>query len=394
MSEKSNHVLIEKIKLLYIQCIAPGFLNGVVAVFLVASLWDRAEHSRLLIWLGVTEAFAIGRVALLLRFKYLNPQGLDVLKWQKPYVISLFMVFIVWGFGLPLIIDTNDLSSLLMVTIFAIGIACAANSWYSALRHVQIGAISICLLPIIIVLFTHETREAFWIGIAGSSLFISCIATCLVLTKTLNNNLEYAYDIAIAKKQAELMASTDTLTNLNNRRAFFEKASTLLAYCRAEALPISVIMLDIDFFKRINDSYGHASGDRALQHVAHLIQRNLRGSDLACRFGGEEFAILLPNTSEEDAATAAHKIRQIIEDTPATLPGNIKLPISASFGVSGFGESLDELLHCADEAMYIVKSAGRNDVGIYKSSEQKKIAKNPTNKCPLARTSLLNLKKV
>ena len=392
MNEKANHILIEKIKMLYRQSIAPGILNGVVAIFLVTSLWHSASHQHLLIWLATTVAFAIGRVALLLTFKYKKPVGNAVLKWEKPYTITLFMVFVIWGVGLPLVIEVNDLTSLLIVTIFAIGIACAANSWYSALRHIQIGAISICLLPIVTVLLTSETHEAFWIGIAAASLFISCIATCLILTKTLNDNLEFAYDIALAKKEAELMASTDTLTGLNNRRAFFDKASTLLAYCRTESLPISVIMLDIDFFKKINDAYGHAAGDKALQHVAYLIQRNLRASDVACRFGGEEFAILLPNAVDEEAAITAEKIRKIIEVTPATIMGNKELAISASFGVSDVGGNLDELLHGADEVMYKVKSAGRNGVGIYKPKDEKKKTKNSSNKSAYTRASLLKLR--
>jgi len=388
MDLRQKHILTEKIKLLYLHSLTPAILSGVAAMFLVAALWQTANHQYLIIWLIATLILAVVRVTLILKFQSKKPVGDAVLAWEKPYVSSMIIVFLVWGVGLPVIVPKTDLASIFIVNTFAIGLAAAANSWYNSIRHVQIGAICIALLPMITVLLTYGQPEAFWVGVAACCMFISCIFTSLILQKTLNGNLELAYDLVLAKKAAEQIASTDALTGLNNRRAFFEKAGTLLDYCRTETLPISVIMLDIDFFKKINDQFGHAVGDKALQHVANLLQRNLRASDISCRFGGEEFAILLPNTGDEEAKATAEKMRQLIESSPAIMHGNQHLNITASFGISDAGENMDDLLNHADEAMYKAKNNGRNMVIAYSAGSSK--PKTKSNKSAHVRASLLN----
>ncbi len=134
--------------------------------------------------------------------------------------------------------------------------------------------------------------------------------TSVLLQRTFNGNLELAYDLEQARIHAENMASTDALTGLNNRRAFFDKAASLFAYCKRNQQPISALMLDIDHFKIINDTYGHAAGDMALRNLAQLIKTNLRDSDIPCRFGGEEFAVLLPNTTADVAAEMANELKK------------------------------------------------------------------------------------
>ena len=367
MDTKSKQIQIEKIRLLYMQSIPPSFLNGVSAIVLTVVLWHKVNQSFLLIWAAITLALGIGRTVLLLTFKYRKPSDDEVLKWEKPYTSTLFIVFFTWGIGLPLLASTNSNDPVpnLIVTIFSIGIACGASTWYSGLRHVQIGAIAICLLPMITVLMTHTNYELFWVGIAASFLFLTCITSSLIQSKSLDTKLELAYDLARAKEDAEKFANTDLLTGLNNRRSFFDKSNALLAYCRTESLPISVIMFDIDFFKTINDVNGHAAGDITLKHVANLLQRHLRGSDIPCRFGGEEFAILLPNTVESEAAITAEKLRSILEKTPVLIQGNKELNITASFGISDTGDTMDDLLNHADEVMYEAKRDGRNNIKVY-----------------------------
>ena len=392
MDPKSKHIQIEKIRLLYMQSIPPSILNGVSAIVLSIVLWHKVDRDYLLVWAGITLLFAIGRTILLLTFRLRKTLGEATLKWEKPYTVTLFMVFVIWGIGLPLIANTNaqDPVPVLIITIFAIGIACGASTWYNGLRHVQIGAISICLLPTITILLSHSNYELFWVGVAASFLFATCITSSLIHSKSLDKKLELAYDLALAKKDAEFIANTDLLTGLNNRRSFFEKSNTLLAYCRTDHLPISVIMFDIDFFKTINDLNGHAAGDVTLQHIANLLQSHLRRSDISCRFGGEEFVVLLPNTVDSEAAITAEKIRKVLEQTPVKIQGDKTLNISASFGVSDVGDIMDDLLHHADEAMYKAKKQGRNRVEVYTCKSHQKKNKISSNKNLSVRTSLLN----
>ena len=150
---------------------------------------------------------------------------------------------------------------------------------------------------------------------------------------------------------------TDPLTGLSNRRAL-ELALTLW---RAEQRPFAVVALDIDHFKRVNDTYGHDIGDRVLQTLAELMRSGSRGEDLLCRVGGEEFLMLLPGTSPETAVAVAERLRRLVEQTPVEAVGSITI----SLGVAHWprhGRDPLQVLKCADEQLYAAKDGGRNRV--------------------------------
>ena len=365
LQNKQKHIRIEKIKLLYLHSLTPIILSAVAGLFLVAALWSSANRQHLVIWLAATLFFACIRAVLISKFKHKKPQGDAVLKWEKPYSISLMLVFLLWSLGLIWIMPRENLTAVFILNTFSIGLAGAAISWYSPLRYLQMATISLALIPMIIVLLTLGHEETFWIGIAACCMYFSCMVTSVLLQKTFNGNLELAYDLDIAKKQAENLASTDALTGLNNRRAFFDKANLLFAYCKRNNQPISAVMLDVDHFKKINDSYGHAAGDIALRNLANLIKTHLRDSDIPCRFGGEEFVVLLPNTSAAEGVEMANLLKKRMMENTIALADNNAQSLTASFGVSDHGETVEDLLNNADKAMYAAKNYGRNHVMSY-----------------------------
>jgi diguanylate cyclase (GGDEF)-like protein len=334
----------------------------VASFFLVAALWTSANHNHLLIWLSITMSFACFRTALLFKFRRSKPQGDDILNWEAPYSISLLIVFLCWSIGLIWIMPINNLSSVFILNTFSIGLAGVAISWYSLLRYLQMASISLALIPMIIMLFTLGHQETFWVGVAAFCMYVSCMITSLLLQKTFNGNLELPYDLAQAKMQAENMAGTDSLTGLYNRRAFFDKAESLFAYCRFNSQPISALMLVVDHFKKINETYGHAASDISLRNLARLLKENLRQSDLSCRFGGEEFAVLLPNTSCKEAIEMANMLRKMMMTTIIALADENALSVTASFGIAETGETVEDLLNDADKAMCATKNNGRNHV--------------------------------
>ena len=124
-------------------------------------------------------------------------------------------------------------------------------------------------------------------------------------------------------------------------------------------------MLDIDHFKKINDNFGHAAGDIALRNLAHLIKTHLRESDIPCRFGGEEFAVLLPNTNVTEATEMANLLKKRMMENTIALADNDALSVTASFGLAETGETVEDLLNNADKAMYAAKHYGRNHVMSY-----------------------------
>lgn len=365
LEEKKKRIRIEKIKLLYQHSLTPIILSSVAGIFLIAALWPSANRKHLMVWFIINLIFTSARTLLLLKFRRVNPQDDDVLKWEKPYTISLLTVFLLWSMGLIWIMPKDNLSAVFIINTFSIGLAGAAISWYSPLRYLQICTISLALIPMIIILLSLGHEETFWVGIAACCLWVSCMITSVLLQKTFNGNLELAYDLEQAKKYAEDMASTDALTGLNNRRAFFDKAAILFAYCKRNHQPVSALMLDIDHFKKINDSFGHAAGDIALCNLASLLKNNLRDSDLSCRFGGEEFAVLLPNTHAAEAAEMANQLKNHMITSTIALMDENSVSLTASFGVSDFGETVEDLLNHADKAMYQAKNNGRNHVVSY-----------------------------
>jgi diguanylate cyclase (GGDEF)-like protein/PAS domain S-box-containing protein len=180
----------------------------------------------------------------------------------------------------------------------------------------------------------------------------------------------FADQAAIAIEKARLfeqlneLATTDALTEITNRRQFFNLADVEVIRARRYERPLSALMLDIDHFKQINDTYGHTVGDQVLQKVAERCQRVMRKNDLLGRYGGEEFVVLLPETPLPEAQLLAERLRVVIGDKPyETLRGNVKL--SVSIGGAGFHAgilSARALLDRADQALYQAKQAGRNCV--------------------------------
>ncbi len=157
--------------------------------------------------------------------------------------------------------------------------------------------------------------------------------------------------------------SKDPLTGALTRRGFNKIIQKHFEIAEITGLPMSVIITDIDFFKKINDTYGHLAGDEALKHFVKIIKENLRKSDYVFRFGGEEFVILLPNTTLEEAVEIAERIRKSLENSPLIYEGK-EIKITASFGVKEVhpDEPIDKIIKEADEKLYKAKESGRNKV--------------------------------
>ena len=160
------------------------------------------------------------------------------------------------------------------------------------------------------------------------------------------------------------LATTDPLTGLSNRRSFLENGRREFETFRRYKRPLSLLMLDIDHFKQVNDTHGHSAGDQVLVALAGTVHKVLRTIDLCGRFGGEEFVCLLPDTPADKAFGVAERLRMALEERAVEIPSGV-LHFTVSIGVATSGPdsaSLDELIHQADEAMYQAKQAGRNRV--------------------------------
>lgn len=170
------------------------------------------------------------------------------------------------------------------------------------------------------------------------------------------------------QQRIETMAATDELTGMLNRQAFTILMTRMLSVRARAPMPISVLMVDLDHFKQINDRYGHAAGDRVLCRVAQQLQQGLRKSDIAVRWGGEEFLVVLDECEIEEARKIAEKVRLRIEQESMNI-GGVQVALTVSVGISQFStkELIEQTISRADAALYQAKSSGRNRVCVVES---------------------------
>ena len=161
------------------------------------------------------------------------------------------------------------------------------------------------------------------------------------------------------------LATTDGLTELYNHRYFQEQMQNQVSHSKRYEVPFSLIIIDIDFFKKFNDTYGHQSGDAVLRQVAFALKKNVRATDVVCRYGGEEMSIILPNTKFEEAVGIAQKLCSIVADNKCKLSNGKETNVTISLGVSTYGEDGETpaaIIESADKRLYNAKENGKNRV--------------------------------
>ena len=187
------------------------------------------------------------------------------------------------------------------------------------------------------------------------------------LVETIAQQTSIAMDNAKLFEKTQEMAITDSLTGLYNRRYFYLNLDSEIERAKRYQSPLSLIMIDIDHFKLVNDKFGHLAGDEVLHSVSEMSKKLLRQIDKMFRYGGEEFMIILPETKQEEALNVAERIRSTIAETAIKIQkGSVKLTVS--IGVSEYGENHpapNEFIESVDKAMYDAKKAGRNCVRVF-----------------------------
>ena len=173
------------------------------------------------------------------------------------------------------------------------------------------------------------------------------------------------------------MAIYDTLTSLHNRRYFEERLGLETQKSFRSGTPLAMIMVDIDHFKKVNDTFGHTEGDKVLREISYLLRSSVRKKDVVARYGGEEFILILPEATPEVSSIIAERIRRAVENTPFEV-GNVRLKLTVSLGVSHFPDdrpsSKEDLVRMADVALYDAKRGGRNRVCVFQVAESVKVA--------------------
>lgn len=209
-----------------------------------------------------------------------------------------------------------------------------------------------------------------WAPVAG--VMESAGYTQIMMMESIVLTVAFALGVIIMttdRLQADLahQAAMDPLTEVFNRRAFFSSAESALLRAERAGAPVSVLVMDLDHFKNVNDTFGHAAGDKVLCHFAAMAQASLRGGDILGRFGGEEFIALLPDADADQATRVAERLREGVSRSSIDCDG-VAVRITVSIGVamcSDRSASLEKMVKCADEALYEAKEKGRNRVVLH-----------------------------
>jgi diguanylate cyclase (GGDEF)-like protein len=170
-----------------------------------------------------------------------------------------------------------------------------------------------------------------------------------------------------AVERIQELTITDDCTGLFNSRHLFSVTESELERSRRFNLPFSLIFIDLDHFKRVNDLHGHLTGSRLLAEIARTIKHNVRGIDSAFRYGGDEFIVLLPQTAKDAALEVTQRLLHSLRDTRYLLSEGLELRMMASFGVASYpedGNSVQEIIGAADEMMYLVKNSSRGNIAV------------------------------
>lgn len=233
-------------------------------------------------------------------------------------------------------------------------------------RQVLLTTLGITVLTVVLaelcvsLLFLFGGAEAF--HVRNAFIFASIFAVSIGMPISYYM-LRQSMKLAIAKDKLHALAHTDALTGLPNRRSFFKEADAILRAAAEENIYCTLLVLDADHFKNLNDNFGHATGDQALIVIAEVLRNNIREDDLCGRVGGEEFAVLLPNLDADAAEPLAQRLVESVAASPIVeRQAIVEFSVSCGLADTGQCKNLPTLFKAADDAMYQAKQDGRNRV--------------------------------
>ncbi|MGH8687627.1 MAG: GGDEF domain-containing protein [Burkholderiales bacterium] len=292
--------------------------------------------------------------AFVMSFRYTNFYRRET-RWKIAVETLSMVVFLTWALWF-----TGGLSSPLL-NAYLLVVITSALTLGKTLTLAHVGLIGLCYLFLDWQLGTAEMLRLPYIG--GFLARMAPVVLVAYITTMFSADIRYGLN------RAKLLSETDELTGLYNMRGFVVIANRLFAQAQRYERPASFLMVDSDSLKQVNDHHGHDAGNHLLQHVVKAMQGQLRFTDIAARYGGDEFVVMLPDTPARGAYEVAERMRRAILDAPFTVDAG-HVSCTVSIGVASFptdGRTLDALLACADRALYRAKEAGRNRVVQYEA---------------------------
>lgn len=305
---------------------------------------------------GVFISFA-AFTAFIFAFHYINFFTIPS-QWKIAIETWVMILFVSW-----VIISSGNINSPLYSLYFLI-IICSALSLGKLVTFLEFALISA-----VYVYISYPVYASNGLSVNDFINFMTVFCPIILITYV---TVMLAADVQHGKKVLQLLSETDEMTGFKNKRSFRTSLKTEMNTAMRYSRRFSLMMVDTDNLKEINDHHGHKAGDKYIQSIASVIQNNLRSSDIISRYGGDEFIILMPETDPSNAKDAGEKIRQAIQNTSFDLGGS-PITSTVSIGIAGYpvdSTDTDILLDCTDKALYESKRSGRNRVTLFSDLEK------------------------
>jgi diguanylate cyclase (GGDEF)-like protein len=329
--------------------------------------WDRVPQASILLWLG---SFLVVWALGLRILQGIIVEGASLERHSRRLHCVAGLDGFAWGLTAWFLMGHDPILDAVLNALLCGVIAVNAQVYatYIPAFFRQIGVIwSVSVLGL---LFHVASRQSAMDYAAGLTVFFALIAyyTAAISKRLLEGirlqraNALLAARLHVALQKVELDAATDALTGQGNRRALDELLKQQAALYVSTGKSFSILMLDIDFFKSINDGFGHMTGDDVLRAFVQRVREYLRPGDVCARFGGEEFVVVLPRTTFEEAREVAERLRLGVAQCPLLETPRVQVTVSIGVATLAAGQTVGELLATADAAVYVAKKAGRNQV--------------------------------
>lgn len=329
--------------------------------------WGRVPQSAIFSWLG---AFVVIWALGLCVLQGLIKKGADLEHHRTRLHWVAGLDGFAWGLTAWFLMGHDPILDAVLNALLCGVIAVNAQVYatYTPAYFWQIGAV--WCTSVLGLLLQVASRQSATDYAAGLTVFMALIAYYMsAISKRLlegirlqRANALLAARLHVALQKVELDAATDALTGQGNRRALDELLKQQAALYVSTGKSFSILMLDIDFFKSINDGFGHMVGDDVLRAFVQRVREFLRPGDVCARFGGEEFVVVLPTTTLDDAREVAERLRLGVAQCPLLETPRVQVTVSIGVATLGAGQTVGELLATADAAVYAAKKAGRNQV--------------------------------
>ena len=284
--------------------------------------------------------------------------------WINLHWVLVILTTGTWGMINAVVLNRADFVSAHLVTVIAT-IAFSTAFAFTFAMHLPRCLVVLCLLNLPgLVALARGTQEQWPVFVCLCFYMIYLLLSCRRSHAEFLTSIRLEQELLAQRNALEQLSRTDSLTQLGNRYQFNDLFPAMVASAQRQGLALALVLLDIDYFKRVNDEHGHAAGDQCLQQFAELMRQMFRrDSDVPLRLGGEEFGVLMPGTTLEQAAQIAEQFRTRLAETPLDLNGT-RLSITTSLGVGVYDLRLDSgadaLYKRVDAALYQAKEEGRN----------------------------------